>query len=70
MSSSIDDIRRGSSLDVRAMLRGQEPLELSVAGELMLRSAALDTDPEASKRFRRQLAKAMERSVFRDDAAV
>ncbi len=40
----------------------------ALAGELMLRSAALGTDPEARKRFRRQLAKIVERSVFPDAA--
>lgn len=40
----------------------------ALAGELMLQSAALGTNPEARRRFRHWLAKTVERSVFPDDA--
>jgi hypothetical protein len=40
----------------------------ALAGKLMLQSAALGTDPDARKRFRRDFARAMERYVFPNTA--
>jgi len=40
----------------------------ALAGELMLQSAALGTDPETRKRFRHDLAKAVEQLAFPNGA--